>query len=103
MSLKGHYYKVSYCGRDSRFRLFPAQIRMYAANASIPTSGIWRRSGCQKLAAKPQYQPAESLSRLSIPILSLHRMNYALCQKDWHYVASKPQELPSGWIPLRIG
>lgn len=26
MSLKGHYYKVSYCGRDSRFRLFPAQI-----------------------------------------------------------------------------
>lgn len=21
MSLKGHYYKVSYCGRDSRFRL----------------------------------------------------------------------------------
>ena len=31
MSLKGHYYKVSYCGRDSRFRLFPAQIRMYAA------------------------------------------------------------------------
>lgn len=68
MSLKGHYYKVSYCGRDSRFRLFPAQIRMYAANASIPTSGIWRRSGCQKLAAKPQYQPAESLSRLSIPI-----------------------------------
>ncbi len=69
MSLKEHYYKVSYCGRDSRFRLFPAQIRMYAANASIPTSGIWRRSGCQKLAAKPQYQPAESLSRLSIPIL----------------------------------
>ncbi len=36
MSLKEHYYKVSYCGRDSRFRLFPAQFRMYAANASIP-------------------------------------------------------------------
>lgn len=67
MSLKEHYYKVSYCGRDSRFRLFPAQFRMYAANASIPTSGIWRRSGC--LVAKPQYQPAVSLSRLSIPIL----------------------------------
>ncbi len=23
MSLKERYYKVSYCGRDSRFRLFP--------------------------------------------------------------------------------
>ncbi|GCI51817.1 hypothetical protein BvCmsA75A_00989 [Escherichia coli] len=35
MSLKEHYYKVSYCGRDSRFRLFPAQFRMYAANAQV--------------------------------------------------------------------
>lgn len=26
MSLKERYYKVSYCGRDSRFRLFPAQF-----------------------------------------------------------------------------
>ncbi|TJJ03057.1 hypothetical protein C9122_23840, partial [Escherichia coli] len=71
MSLKERYYKVSYCGRDSRFRLFPAQSRMCAANAScqrrmksyplispptaqycivrdtsISTSGIWRSSGC---------------------------------------------------------
>lgn len=29
-----------------------------------------------KLAEKQRYQPAESLSRLSIPILSLLRMNY---------------------------
>ncbi|BED47369.1 hypothetical protein VEE63_35470 [Escherichia coli] len=51
MSLKGHYYKVSYCGRDSRFRLFPAQIRMYAANASIPTSGIHPGVKQQQVAA----------------------------------------------------
>ena len=66
MSLKGHYYKVSYCGRDSRFRLFPAQIRMYAANASIPTSGIWRIHSYIISAPDELREPLRNMTRMQL-------------------------------------
>lgn len=59
-----------------------AECAAHAAFSGIRTVTPKTRNGMieslrvLKLAEKQQYQPAESLSRLSIPILSLPRMNY---------------------------
>ena len=59
-----------------------AECAAHAAFSGIRTvtpktrDGMIESPGIKKLAEKQQYQPAESLSRLSIQILSLPRMNY---------------------------